>query len=136
MEVKTQTEEWNAFLKRIGAAPDGTRDYDAFLVGFQWGVDPSQRDMWHSEGGFNLNKYNNPEMNKVLDDALATLDQSKRKDLYFRMQQIVSEDVPSMILYFPQSVVGVSKRLNGYTPAPGNIPWNNLQDWWMAPKTQ
>ena len=136
VEVKTQTEEWNAFLKRIGAAPDGTRDYDAFLVGFQWGVDPSQRDMWHSEGGFNLNKYSNPEINKVLDDALATLDQAKRKEFYFRMQQIVAEDVPSMILYFPQSVVGVSKRLNGYKPAPGNIPWNNLQDWWMAAKTQ
>ena len=92
--------------------------------------------MWHSEGGFNLNKYSNPEMNKVLDDALATLDQSKRKEFYFRMQQIVSEDVPSMILYFPQSVVGESKRLNGYKPAPGNIPWNNLHEWWMAAKTQ
>jgi len=136
LEVKTQTEEWNAYLKRIGAAPDGTHDYDAFLVGFQWNVDPSQRDMWHSDGGFNLNKYSNPEMNKVLDDALATLDQSKRKEFYFRMQQIVSEDVPSMILYFPQSTVGVSKRLNGYKPAPGNIPWNNLHEWWMAAKTQ
>jgi peptide/nickel transport system substrate-binding protein len=136
VEVKTQTEEWNAFLKRIGAAPDGTRDYDAFLVGFSWGVDPSQRDMWHSEGGFNLNKYSNPEMNKVLDDALATLDLSKRKDFYFRMQQIVAEDVPSMILYFPQTVVGVSKRLNGYKPAPANIPWNNLHEWWLSAKTQ
>jgi peptide/nickel transport system substrate-binding protein len=136
VEVKTQTEEWNAFLKRIGAAPDGTRDYDAFLVGFQWGVDPSQRDMWHSEGGFNLNKYNNPDINKVLDDALATLDQSKRKDFYFKMQQIVAEDVPSMILYFPQATVGMNKRVSGYKPAPGNIPWNNLHEWTLGPKTQ
>ncbi len=136
VEVKTQTEEWNAYLKRIGATPDGTRDYDAFLVGFQWGVDPSQRDMWHSAGGFNLNKYNNSDIDKVLDDALATLDQSKRKEFYFKMQQIVAEDVPSMILYFPQAIVGVSKRLNGYQPSVGNIPWNNLHEWWMAPKTQ
>ena len=136
VEVKTQTEEWNAFLKRIGATPDGTRDYDAFLVGFSWGVDPSQKDMWASEGGFNLNKYKNPEMDKLLDDALNTLDQSKRKDFYVRMQQIVNEDVPSMILYFPQSTIGVSKRVNGYKPAPGNIPWNNVQDWWVGAKTQ
>jgi peptide/nickel transport system substrate-binding protein len=134
LEVKTQTEEWNAFLKRIGAAPDGTRDYDVFLVGFSWGVDPSQRDMWHSDGGFNLNKYSNPAMNKVLDDALATLDQSKRKDLYFQMQTIVAEDVPSMILYFPQATIGLNKRVHGYKPAPQNIPWNNLQDWWVEGK--
>ena len=50
------------------------------------------------------------------------------------MQQIVNEDVPSMILYFPQSTVGVNKRVNGYKPAPGNIPWNNIQDWWVAPR--
>jgi peptide/nickel transport system substrate-binding protein len=136
LEVKTQTEEWNAFLKRIGATPDGTRDYDVFLVGFQWGVDPSQRDMWHSAGGFNLNKYNNPAMDKVLDDALSTLDQAKRKDFYFQMQQIVAEDVPSMILYFPQATIGMNKRVHGYKPAPGNIPWNNLHEWWVEAKKQ
>src|SRR5438270_5534685 len=57
VEVKTQTEEWGAFLKRIGATPDGTHDYDAFLVGFQWGVDPNQKTMWGTDQGFNLNKY-------------------------------------------------------------------------------
>ncbi|MBI5876252.1 MAG: hypothetical protein HZB53_01270 [Chloroflexi bacterium] len=134
LDVKTATEEWSAFLKRIGATPDGTRDYDVFLVGFQWGVDPSQRDMWHSAGGFNLNKYVNAKMDKILDDALATLDQAKRKDFYFQMQTIVAEDVPSMILYFPQATVGMNKRVNGYSPAPGNIPWNNLHEWWVSPK--
>jgi len=73
-------------------------------------------------------------MNKVLDDALATLDQSKRKDLYFQMQTIVAEDVPSMILYFPQATIGMNKRVHGYKPAPANIPWNNLQDWWVEGK--
>lgn len=133
-EVKTQTEEWNAFLKRIGATPDGTRDYDAFLVGFQWGVDPNQKTMWSSQGGFNLNKYSNPEMDKLLDDALNTLDQAKRKELYVKMQQIESQDMPSIILYFPQSTIGMNKRVHGYSPAPGGIPWNNIHEWWVDKK--
>ncbi len=134
VEVKTQTEEWGAFLKRIGATPDGTRDYDAFLVGFQWGVDPNQKTMWASDGGFNLNKYNNPQMDKILSDALNTLDQSKRKDLYFQMQQIVAEDVPSMILYFQRSIPALNKRVHGYVPGVNNIPWNNIQEWWVDKK--
>ena len=47
------------------------------------------------EGGFNLNKYGNPAMDKVLDDALATLDQGKRKDLYFQMQQTSPRTYPA-----------------------------------------
>src|SRR5438045_261789 len=123
IEVKTQTEEWNAFLKRIGATPDGTRDYDAFLVGFQWGVDPNQKTMWGTDQGFNLNKYSNPQMDKILSDALNTLDQNQRKQLNFEMQGIIADEVPSMILYYPQGIVGVNKRVHGYTPNVGNIPW-------------
>jgi peptide/nickel transport system substrate-binding protein len=140
VEAKTATEEWNAFLKRIGASPDGTRDYEVFLVGFQWGVDPNQKTMWHSDSfapnGFNLNFYKNDEVNKLLDDALNTLDQAKRKDLYFKMQAIVAEEVPSVILFFAQTTGAYSKRLNNFTPGVNNIPWNNVHEWWMAPKTQ
>ncbi|MBI3732642.1 MAG: peptide-binding protein, partial [Chloroflexi bacterium] len=118
--------------------PDGTRDYEIFLVGFSWGVDPDQKVMWHTDSaasGFNMNKYTNPEADKLLDAALDTLDQAKRKELYFKLQTIIADDVPSFILFFNQAIVGYSKRLNGYKPGPaGSL--NNVHEWWMAPKTQ
>jgi peptide/nickel transport system substrate-binding protein len=138
VEAKTATEEWNAYLKRIGATPDGTRDFDVFLVGFAWGVDPNQKTMWHSgsiTGGFNMNKYSNKEVDQLLDDALNTLDQAKRKELYFKVQAILAEEVPSAILFFSQSIVGYTKRLNGYKPSAAGS-WNNIHEMWMAPKTQ
>jgi peptide/nickel transport system substrate-binding protein len=137
VEAKTATEEWNAFLKRIGATPDSTRDFDIMLVGFSWNVDPDQKVMWHTSnfapGGFNLNWYSNPEVDKLLDAALDTLDQAKRKELYFKVQAMIAEDDPSTILFFGQAIIGYSKRLNGYTPSAAGA-LNNVHEWWMASK--
>ncbi len=137
VEVKTAAEEWNAFLKRIGATPDGTRDFEVFLVGFSWGVDPNQKVMWHTDStsAFNLNKYSNKDLDKIIDDALNTLDQAKRKDGYFKMQEILADEVPSAILFFSKAIIGYTNRLNGYTPsAAGSI--NNKHEWWIAAKKQ
>jgi peptide/nickel transport system substrate-binding protein len=137
LDVKTATEEWNAFLKRIGATPDGTRDFEIFLVGFNWGVDPSQKTMWHSSSfapaGFNTNFYKNAEMDTLLDDALNTLNQSKRKELYFKMQQILAAEAPSAILFFAQTTGGFSKRLHNFKPTAVGA-FNNVHEWWMAAK--
>ncbi|HLQ63050.1 MAG TPA: peptide-binding protein [Candidatus Acidoferrales bacterium] len=108
------------FNKVLVPAITDTRKFDVFMVGFSWGVDPDQSALWHSRnagpGGFNGAGYRNPEMDKVLDDAVGTLDQSKRKQLYFKMQQILSEDQPAPILTFPNAILGTTKRVQNYNP--------------------
>ncbi len=135
VEAKTATEEWNAYLKRIGATSDGVRDFEAMLVGFSWGVDPNQKAMWHSASfaptGFNLNWYKNEQLDKIIDDAINTLDESKRKDLYFKMQEILADEVPSPILFFSQTIATYTKRLNGYKPSAAGS-YNNIHEWWIA----
>ena len=59
-------------------------------------------------------QYKNPDLDKVLDDAVATLDQAKRRDLYFKMQQILAEDVPAPILTFPNGVLSTNKRVQNW----------------------
>jgi peptide/nickel transport system substrate-binding protein len=127
VEMTPKTEEWNAFLDRITK----TRDFECFLVGFSWGVDPNQKTMWHTasyNGGFNMNKYSNPELDKILDDALNTTDVNKRKELYFKMQEIVARDVPSVILDFPKSLIAVNKRVVGLEPKAVGTR-NNVHEW-------
>jgi peptide/nickel transport system substrate-binding protein len=135
VDAKTATEEFNAFLKRIGATSDGTRDYEVQLVGFSWGVDPNQKAMWHTASfaptGFNVNFYKNDQVDKIIDDALNTLDQDKRKELYFEMQKILADEVPSPILFFSQTIATYTKRLNGYKPSAAGS-YNNINDWWIA----
>jgi peptide/nickel transport system substrate-binding protein len=57
--------------------------------------------------------YKNPTLDKILDDATATLDRAKRKDLYFQMQNIINEDLPAPILVFSKGIYGINKRVQG-----------------------
>lgn len=112
------TPKYVDFNKVLVPAITDARKFDMFMVGFIWGPDPDQSTLWHSRnarpGGFNGFQYKNPEMDKVLDDAVATLDQAKRKQLYFKMQQILAEDQPAPILVFPNGILGLNKRVQNW----------------------
>ncbi len=129
VDMTPKTEEWNAFLDRI----TGTKDFDVFLVGFSWNTDPDQTTMWATSsytGGFNMNKYSNPKVDDLLKQGLATTDQSKRKDIYTQMQNILLDDMPSAITDFPKGIYGVNNRTHNYFPNAVDIPFNAHQ-WWV-----
>src|SRR5260370_1148165 len=48
------------------------------------------------------------------DDAVATLDQAQRKQLYFKMQQILADDQPAPVLVFPNGILGLNKRIQNW----------------------
>jgi len=108
-----------------------TRAFDIFLVGFNWSVDPDEAPLYHSRntvpGGFNGAFFKNSQVDQILDQALATLDQSKRKELYGQFQDIMSEEVPSPVILFNHGIWGVSKRVQGTDFGPFNQyqlrPW-------------
>jgi len=112
------TPKYVDFNKVLVPAITNTRAFDLLMVGFSWNVDPDQSAVFHSRnagpGGFNGMQYKNPDLDKVLDDAVATLDQAKRRDLYFKMQQILAEDVPAPILTFPNGVLSTNKRVQNW----------------------
>jgi peptide/nickel transport system substrate-binding protein len=120
---------WNELLAKLTES----YDFQVIMVGFNWDIDPDQKTMWHTEsygGGFNMNKYSNPTLDKILEDALLTTDQEKRKAYYFEMQRIVAEDVPAPILYFRNGTGCWNKRLHEFE-------WNavdylyNSYEWWV-----
>jgi peptide/nickel transport system substrate-binding protein len=130
VDATPKTEEWNAYLTRITE----THDFEIFLVGFGWGVDPDQSTMWTTEGytgGFNENKYSNPQVDQLCEQGLTTLDQDKRKQIYVQMQNILMDDLPSFILDFPQTTAAVNKRVHNLFPNAINIRWN-AHLWWVA----
>ncbi len=107
-----------------------TRLIDTYVGGIFSGVDPDQAQIFHSRvigKGLNRMGYSNPEVDKLLDDAVTTLDRSKRKDMYYKIQDILSEDVPMGILVYQKSNWGVSKRVQNFNLGPfnryGARPW-------------
>jgi len=63
-----------------------------------------------------------------------TTDRAKRKDLYVQVQKIVMEDMPVGPLVLGQSLWGINKRVQNFTPGPFNRfqarPW--LKDVWVT----
>lgn len=96
------------------------RTFQVLLVGFSWDVDPDQSAVFSSAnaaaGGFNGADYKNPDLDKVLNQAVSTLDKTKRKQLYKQAQQIIAEDVPAPILLFANDIVVTNKRVQGFKP--------------------
>ncbi|HET7038146.1 MAG TPA: ABC transporter substrate-binding protein [Thermomicrobiaceae bacterium] len=129
VDCTPKTEENTAFLTRITS----THDYAMMLVSFGWGIDPDQSSMWACgsyQSGYNMNKYCNPEVDNLLKEALATTDHAKRIALYTQSQNILMEDLPSAILFFPKRVAGVNKRVHNLYPNVIDVFFDAHQ-WWV-----
>src|ERR1044071_10163560 len=51
-------------------------------------------DLFRTGSFRNRGRYSNPELDKILDEAMNTLDRAKTKELWTRTQEIVSRDGP------------------------------------------
>lgn len=72
--------------------------------------------------GRNRARYSNAEFDKVIEEAVRTVDKSRARELYARAQEIVSNDVPLLPLWYPSSMVISTKRI-------GNVKINPSGDW-------
>ncbi len=70
----------------------------------------------------NRSRYSNPELDKIIADALISSDREKAKEFYFKAQDIVSNDVPMLPLWYPANIVIANKRI-------GNINVDASGDW-------
>ena len=109
------------------------RTFDMFLVGFNWGADPDVSPLYHSRntvaGGFNGADFKNDQADTLLDQALGTLDKTKRKQLYSQFQDLMSDVAPSPVILFNTGIYGVNSRVQGTDFGPFNQfaqrPWNS-----------
>ena len=125
-------EEFSAFVTRLTK----TFDFQAFLVGFFWNVDPDQQTMWDTKQygpGFNLYNYSNPKVDELLEKALRTLDKTERTQYYVDAQNLILADAPALIIDFPKDIWGVSNRLKNFIPNAVSYAatWNSYQ-WFVT----
>lgn len=77
-------------------------DYQAFLAIFDIPDDPDQYSMWHStQTATNLTHYQNPRIDKLLEDGRSEIDTEARRKIYLDFQRFLVEDAPAAFLYYP-----------------------------------
>jgi len=132
--VKLRIVEWAVFIKEF---IDKGR-FEAVLLGWTTGPEPDLYDIWHSSkikpGELNFIHYQNPEVDRLLEEGRHTFDREKRRQAYFRFQEILAEDQPYTFLYVPDALPAVHKRFRGIKPAPAGIDYNFPK--WYVPKEE
>ena len=68
--------------------------------------------------GANRVRYANPHLDALLDDAAQTSDQAHRREDYVAAQQILARDLPSLNLWYVDTLVVHNKRLMNVVPSP------------------
>ncbi|MBI5254694.1 hypothetical protein HY932_02855 [Candidatus Falkowbacteria bacterium] len=131
--IKTDLEIFNAadLSEKIK-----NRDYEILLYAEISGFDPDQYPFWHSSQakypGLNLSLYQNPNADKLLEDARKTADQKIRAAKYAAFQQILTNDVPAIFLFSPTYTYPQNKKLLGFDVeniiSPANR-FSNVAEW-------
>ncbi|MFZ5817800.1 MAG: ABC transporter substrate-binding protein [Bacillota bacterium] len=107
-------------------------DYQIGLVGLALTFDPDLTAVFGSKGSNNYTGFANPAVDQLLQEARATLEPGKRKQLYTELQKRWVEEMPFVPLYTPNGLTVVNKRAVGIRPgangpAPVGIAWNPEQ---------
>jgi peptide/nickel transport system substrate-binding protein len=135
IKVEIRELEWSTFINQF----IDKRRFQAAILGWSIGLDADQYDIWHSsktkEKEFNFVSYNNPEVDELLEKGRRTYDTEKRKRAYFRLQEILADELPYLFLYVPDATPIVHARFKGIKASPIGIRYN-LPQWYVPKKLQ
>ncbi|MCS7149278.1 MAG: peptide-binding protein [Caldimicrobium sp.] len=134
IKVNIRVMEWTTLIHQF----IDKRRFQAVILGWTTGPDPDLYDIFHSSKvkspGLNFVGYQNPEVDRLLEEGRYTLDREKRKAIYFKMQELLVEDQPYTFLYIPMSLEAIHKRFRGIKPSAIGISYN-IERWWV-PKSE
>ncbi len=134
IDVKIRIVEWATFLKEY----IDKGKFEVVMLAWNISQDPDMYDVWHSSktnpGELNFVGFKNAEVDRLLVEGRGTFDIEKRKQAYFRIQEILAEEQPYTFLYVPDALPVVSARIRGVEPAPAGIGHNQIK--WYVPKNE
>ncbi len=131
--VEVRAQDLPAFAKRVYT----DRDFDLTYNGHSNLFDPTvgvQRVYWSKnfKKGVpfsNGSNYNNPKVDKLLEDASVENDPVKRKAMFFEFQKIIIEEVPDITLFQPLYLTIKNKRVHEDSPTADGVEANMSNVW-------
>jgi len=114
------------------------RKFEALLYGEVIGKDMDLFAFWHSsqrnDPGLNITMYANTKVDKLLEDARATLDTSSRIKKYEAFASEVEKDVPAIFLYSPEFIYIVPGKIQNIFLWTITLPFErflNINNWYI-----
>jgi len=108
------------FLRLVG----GNQFPDIFKAAFGSRSIPNDPSIKPQErtGFLNRARYRNPELDRLIAQAETTKDRQEQVRLYWRIQEILAQDLPWIYLWYPANVAVMSQRVgNVHIPVSGDF---------------
>lgn len=114
------------------------RSFHMALYAWVAGIDPDNLNLWHSKkipsrtngyDGKNYSGWRNTEIDALTEQGARMVDMEGRKQIYFRIQDLVMQEHPVIPLYFRSNIDAVKKNVANYHANP--TPAGNLWDAWQ-----
>lgn len=103
-------QEWPVMVEALNK-----KDFEAITLAWTSGVETDINQMFHSSqtiaNGNNFINYKSPELDKLIDEARATVDEEKRMVLWRQAEKILYEDQPYTFLYRRKTLAFIDKRI-------------------------
>lgn len=113
-------------------------NYQAAYLGWDLDPDPDPYALFHSSQfppqGQNIVFYSNPEADRLIDAARREFDQTKRKEMYWRLHEVLAEDQPYAWTIQASVKWGINKRVRGVKTSRGYglyVWYPGELDWWI-----
>lgn len=114
-------------------------DFDAAYLAWDLDADPDPYAIFHSTQtpprGQNFIHYSNAEIDRLLVRARAELDPSRRRELYWRVHEILADEQPYTWVLQSAAKWGINRRVRGVKVGSGYglfLWYPGELDWWIA----
>mgnify|MGYP000226885985 CR=1 FL=1 len=91
------------------------KDYSVIILGISLGLNNNPYPYWHSsqieKGGLNLSKFNNQEVDSLLENFSSSNNQEKSREYLHAFQDIIHEEIPAIFLFQPKSYYLIDKKI-------------------------
>lgn len=124
--------QFNALVNRLDNPPF---DWDAIIIGLTGGIEPhSGMNVWMSSGQLHMwyPRQEKPATSweKEIDDlynrGASELDEQKRRQIYFRWQEIAAEELPFIYTVNPAAIYAVRNKFGNLKPSAYGRTMHNI----------
>jgi peptide/nickel transport system substrate-binding protein len=125
--------DFNALVTRLTE----TFDWDTVIIGLTGGVEPHNgKNVWESSGQLHMwyPRQEQPateweaEIDRLFNEGAQELDQELRKQIYFRWQEIVAEQLPLIYTVLPASLMAIRNKFGNVEPTAYGGWLHNLEE--------
>lgn len=132
-KVQLTMVEFNTIVTKLTSS----YDWDSVIMGFTGSIEPhfgnnvwqssAHLHVWHPKQKVPATAWER-EIDDIFNKGVQEYDQTKRKKLYDRWQQIVAEEVPVIYTVLSENLMAIRNKFGNLNPTPYGGPFHNIEE--------